>query len=233
MQKSAWLRLSNLNNSSFSRFAFILFRYLSIEKRDDVIIYGRKIKNGIGDDIYGLEVAKYIIDNPEFVKMAYETRNRILGVTGNILDQNTSNYNSELYVDKCVICGRGNNEVQLDTHHIKEQHLFDGNKLLGHVKKDNLDNLVVLCKHHHNEVHNGKLKINGYVHSSGGRYLDYEFIEKRVTSGKKYSEETVAKIRNKYFGKTYTKKYMLNCLEKEDGIKMSSTTLNKILKGIY
>ena len=197
-------KLFDLLDSDMEVKSKILFRYLSIEKRDDVIIYGRKIKNGIGDDIYGLEVAKYIIDNPEFVKMAYETRNKILGISGNILDQNTSNYNSELYVDKCVICGRGSNEVQLDTHHIKEQHLFDGNKLLGHVKKDNLDNLVVLCKYHHNEVHNGKLKINGYVHSSGGRYLDYEFIEKRVTSGKKYSEETVAKIRNKYFGKTYT-----------------------------
>ena len=38
------------------------------------------------------------------------------------LDNNHSNYNSDVIVDKCAICGRGSNEMQLDTHHIKEQH---------------------------------------------------------------------------------------------------------------
>ena len=204
-----------------------------MKKKDGVIIYGRKIKDGIGDDIYGLEIAKHIIDNPEFVKLAYETRNRILGVSGNILNNITSNYNRELYVDKCEICGKSNNEIQLDTHHIKEQHNFNDNKLLGHIKKDNLDNLVVLCKFHHNEVHHGKLIINGYIHTNEGRYLDYKFIEEKVKTNKKFSEEIIKNIQNKFIGKKYTKKYMLNILEIEDNIKLSIATLNKILNDKY
>jgi DNA mismatch repair protein MutS len=211
----------------------ILFKHLSIEKKDGIIIYGRKIKDGIGDDIYGLEIAKHIIDNPEFVKLAYETRNRILGVSGNILNNITSNYNKELYVDKCEICGKSNNEIQLDTHHIKEQHNFNDNKLLGHIKKDNLDNLVVLCKFHHNEVHHGKLIINGYIHTNEGRYLDYKFIEEKVKTNKKFSEEIIKNIKNKFISKKYTKKYMLNILEIEDNIKLSIATLNKILNDKY
>ena len=210
----------------------ILFKHLSISRRDDMIIYGRKIIDGIGEDIYGLEIAKYIIDDEDFIKLAYKTRNRILGITGNILDENKSNYNKDLYVDKCTVCGKGSNETQLDTHHIKEQHQFDENKLLGHIKKDNLDNLVVLCKYHHNDVHNGKLKINGYIHTNNGRYLDYEYLNKKNTN-KKYSIETVEMIVNKFKGKTYSKKYMLSCLKKDNNIKMSQTTLNKILKGTY
>ena len=225
-------KLYNLLDDNKEVKSNILFKHLSITRRDDMIIYGRKIIDGIGEDIYGLEIAKYIIDDEDFIKLAFETRNRILGVTGNILDDNKSNYNKDLYVDKCTVCGKGNNETQLDTHHIKEQHQFDENKLLGHIKKDNLDNLVVLCKYHHNEVHNGKLKINGYIHTNNGRYLDYEYLNKKNTN-KKYSIETVEIIINKFKGKTYSKKYMLSCLKKDNNIKMSQTTLNKILKGTY
>ena len=225
-------KLYNLLDDNKEVKSNILFKHLSITRRDDMIIYGRKIRDGIGEDIYGLEIAKYIIDDEDFIDLAYKTRNRILGVTGNILDDNKSNYNKDLYVDKCTVCGKGSNETQLDTHHIKEQHQFDENKLLGHIKKDNLDNLVVLCKYHHNEVHNGKLKINGYIHTNNGRYLDYEYLNKKNTN-KKYSIETVEMIVNKFKGKTYSKKYMLSCLKKDNNIKMSQTTLNKILKGTY
>ena len=39
-------------------------------------------------------------------------------------------------------------------------------------------------------------------------------------------------IQSKYGKQKYTKKYILDCLEK-DGLKMSKTTLTKILKGTY
>ena len=209
----------------------ILFKHLSIERKDDTIIYGRKLQDGIGGDIYGLEIAKHIIDNDEFIRIANESRNKILGLSNNILDNNHSNYNSDVIVDKCAICGRGSNEMQLDTHHIKEQHRFNENKLMGHIKKDNYDNLVVLCKYHHNEVHNGKLEINGYMHTNKGRILDYNF-KKTKTTNKKYNQEQIDMIQSKYGKQKYTKKYILDCLEK-DGLKMSKTTLTKILKGTY
>ena len=211
----------------------IMFKHLSIVRRDDKIIYGRKLQDGIGDDIYGLEIAKYIINDTEFIRIANESRNKILGVSNNILDNNKSNYNPDLIVDKCAICGKGENEIQLDTHHIKEQHKFDKNKLLGHIKKDSIDNLVVLCKFHHNEVHNGKLDIKGYIHTSNGRELDYSFRKEKKTYNKKYNEEQVGMIKEKYGNRKYKKRVILDFLEKDEGIKMSSGTLNKILNGTY
>ena len=211
----------------------IMFKHLSIERRDDTIIYGRKLEDGIGGDVYGLEIAKHIIDDPEFIKIANESRNKILGVSNNILDNNVSNYNPDLIVDKCAICGKGANEIQLDTHHIKEQHSFDKNKLMGHLKKDDIDNLVILCKFHHNEVHNGKLDVKGYKHTNKGRELDYEFRKEKRISNKKYNEDQIRMIKEKYGNGKYKKRVILDFLEKEEGIKMSNGTLNKILKGTY
>ena len=85
----------------------ILFKHLSIERKDDTIIYGRKLQDGIGGDIYGLEIAKHIIDNDEFIRIANESRNKILGLSNNILDNNHSNYNSDVIVDKCASMWKG------------------------------------------------------------------------------------------------------------------------------
>ena len=40
-----------------------------------------------------------------------------------LLDNKLSNYNKNLFMDKCAICNKGN-EVVLHTHHIKEQNEF-------------------------------------------------------------------------------------------------------------
>ena len=53
----------------------------------------------------------------------YEVRNILLNKSEhNILEPKKSNYNSKLYMNECSIC---QSKDQLDTHHIKEQHLFE------------------------------------------------------------------------------------------------------------
>ena len=89
------------------------------------------------------------------------------------------------------------NNKAVDTHHIKEQHLFNEENMLDHLPKNNLSNLVPLCEECHLNVHHGNLIIRGYQDTSAGRKLDFEFREKKLEKrgNKKYDEEQIAIIK--------------------------------------
>ena len=67
-----------------------------------------------------------------------------------------------MFVDKCQIC---NSRKNLDTHHIIFQCVEKNNKI---------GNLVVLCKEHHLQVHNGQLDIIGWKMTNKGKMLNYK-----------------------------------------------------------
>ena len=205
-------------------------KHLSIEYEDDKIIYGRKLKDGAGGLHYGIEIANFVIDDDDFIKDAKKIRNKLLEISDEILENKTSNYNNKLYVENCSICGK--KDKYLDTHHIKEQNEFDNyNKF-----KDKLSNLVVLCKTHHDEVHNGLLKINGYKESSDGcKILDYMYVEKKVNKKKKYDESQIKVIKNMYEEMKEHKnqiKVMIQELKKKD-INISGVYIKKIVNNEY
>ena len=130
--------------------------HLTVEydKEKDMLIYDRILKEGSGENVYGITVARFIIDDPEFIALAQEIKNELLDVPNNVLKQKSSKYNSDVYVDKCQLCGKqfmdDNDHVSyLDTHHIIEQNNCDDNdfvKIKGknHIKKNQKSNLVVL-----------------------------------------------------------------------------------------
>lgn len=154
------------------------------DKVKDELVFDRLLKPGPGSNIYGLTVAKYIIKDDKFMKLAQEIKNELLGVNNEIVSEKTSSYNSNLYVTCCQVCGKTNNDNEehtglLDTHHINFQ--SNCNELgfvIGktHLKKNELYNLAVLCKGCHWKVHHNQLKINGYKDTSNGRVLDYNYI---------------------------------------------------------
>ena len=144
--------------------------HFKIKVIDGTIIYDRNLESGSGSSLYGLEIAKSMNFNNDFIQLANEIRKEILNVNP-ILTSHRSNYNKDLYVDLCQICG----EKAVDTHHIKYQCNADENNFIDHVHKNHLSNLVCLCKKCHQNVHSSSptIKINGYVQSSNGIYLDY------------------------------------------------------------
>ena len=71
-------------------------------------------------------------------------------------------------MDKCAICS---DTKELDAHHIEYQNWADENGMIGKKHKNQKSNLVVLCKKHHNDVHNNKIKIEGYKKTSKGKEL--------------------------------------------------------------
>jgi DNA mismatch repair protein MutS len=146
------------------------------DPKTNQLIYDRKLEPGSGDNLYGIEVAKAMSLDSEFIKLSYQIRKEILDIDQNLLDSRRSRYNTKLYLDTCQVC---QNKAD-DTHHIKPQELADPDNYIGSTRKNAKSNLVPLCKNCHNQVHNPKdteqrLVVNGYVLTSDGIKLDYYY----------------------------------------------------------
>lgn len=220
-------RIKGLNN--------VGIYHLAVNTNDGKLIYERKLKPGPGDSIYGLEVAKHLINDKEFIDLAHKIREELLNVPEYILHPKNSKYNADIYIDKCEICAKTYKEEQLDVHHILFQSQCNQDDLIEHVKKNDKSNLVVLCKTHHVMVHNKDLEIYGYKETNEGMMLDYKYIDKKEYENKKrsrlkYTEDDI-KIMEGYRGKPIS--FTLNKLDKYHNIKISKTTLNKIFNNTY
>jgi DNA mismatch repair protein MutS len=204
---------------------------VSYDEKNDNIIYIRKLVDGIPPNkYYGLEFASYLIKNSDFIKCAFELRSKLLNKEHEIISNKTSNYNSDLYINKCIICGVDGSEYPLDCHHIKFQQFFNKYDF----NKNKLSNLVVLCKTHHNEVHHDNLIINGYSDTIKGKVLDYEVVnEKELNKRKKYGEKDILLINDLAKKFNNNNKNIINELKNNHEINISNKTLTSILKGDY
>jgi DNA mismatch repair protein MutS len=142
------------------------------------LIYDRKLRNGSGTGLYGLEVARFLDLDKGFMNDAFEIRNELLGKDTQVFAATHSNYNSDVYLYKCAICAYKpilNTDIPLETHHIHFQSCADS---LGNFKqfgfhKNVEHNLVCLCRNCHTQVHNNLIDIKGYISTSSGIVLDY------------------------------------------------------------
>ncbi len=149
--------------------------HLSVEydEESDKLIFNRVLQAGSGSSIYGLEFAKSLHMDSEFLENANAIRKRLANDYDELellVKKKKSKYNKELYVTKCIICGA----VAEDVHHISQKSLADEAGFIGHFHKDNKHNLVPLCKEHHHQIHDGKLHVNGFIMTSKGLELQFE-----------------------------------------------------------
>lgn len=150
--------------------------HLSVNIQDDIIFFERKLKKGPCSELYGLEVARAIGLNSQFMKKAFELRSEILKEKTRIVCTKKSRYNSKKLVDFCEICKYtpfSKTDLPLDVHHIHGQCNADENNFINHFHKNAKHNLVTLCKECHQNVHKELIEIKGYVQSSKGILLDY------------------------------------------------------------
>ena len=193
------------------------------------LIYDRKIEEGHGPAIYGLEVCKAMDLDKDFLDLAHKIRKNLLNINEEIVKDKTSHYNKDLYMGNCGICGKEAEE----THHIKEQHIADEDKMIGSIHKNNLSNLVPLCKSCHDSQTYGNLDIKGYKTTSMGKELDYEIkTDNKKKKKKKYTDEEVSLILG-YKDQSMSIKRVKQLLEEKEKIKISNVTLKKVWGGIY
>ena len=213
----------------------IKFMHLSIDYDIDneTIIYGRKLEEGPGSNLYGIEIAKFIIDDDCFINIAKKIRNTILSKNNDLLPDKKSNYNNKLYIDKCMVCGDNGLIYPLDTHHIIEQYTFNQNDF----NKDKLSNLIILCKKHHDSVHNGNLEINGFIDTCDGKKLNYNIHDNilKTSNKKKYNNEQIDIIKKMADDLKYNKQFTKVIISelKKINISISLKTINKIICGEY
>ena len=149
--------------------------HLSVEYDDvkDKLIFNRILQAGSGSSIYGLEFAKSLHMDDEFLTTANKIRKRLAKDFDELellVKKKTSKYNKNLYVTKCVLC----EEVAEDVHHINHKSLANDAGFIGHFHKNEKHNLIPLCKKHHKDIHETKIKIDGFVMTSSGLELVYK-----------------------------------------------------------
>ncbi len=149
--------------------------HLSVEydEKIDALIFDRKLQSGSGSSVYGLEFARSLHMDEEFLDMANQIRKRLANDFDELellVKKRTSKYNKDLYVTKCIICGG----IAEDVHHISHQAASDQSGFIGHYHQDNLNNLIPLCKDHHKAIHDGKVKVKGFIMTSKGLQLEYD-----------------------------------------------------------
>ncbi len=144
---------------------------VNYDEKTDSLIYDRKLKNGSGSSLYGLEFAKSLHLDREFLDEAYNIRKQLtndFSQTETLKKKKTSKYNKNLYVTKCALCDKPVDDV----HHITPQSLFEYDDI--HFQKNHKYNLIPLCKEHHKKVHEGKIVISGFIMTESGLKLHYE-----------------------------------------------------------
>ena len=166
-QLSTMKEITTLNN--------VVNLHLSVEydEKKDSLLFNRVLQAGSGSSIYGLEFAKSLHMDNEFLDIANKIRKRLANDFDELellVKKKRSKYNKDLYITKCVICGA----IAEDVHHISERSLADEDGFIGHFHQDNKHNLIPLCKEHHNQIHDGKIKVDGFIMTSNGLELQFE-----------------------------------------------------------
>jgi DNA mismatch repair protein MutS len=156
----------------------LIFLHLGIkyDESNDTLIYNRVLQLGMGDSLYGLEFAKSLHMDNAFLQMAQTIRENLNHGGSDIQKlrkQKSSKYNKNLYLSKCALC----EETVADVHHIAEQKNANEAGQIDHFHKNHKYNLIPLCKKHHNLVHEGNIRISGFVMTNEGLKLHYEIKE--------------------------------------------------------
>jgi DNA mismatch repair protein MutS len=205
--------------------------------QNDLLIYDRKLSEGSGPPVYGLEVCKAMHLDSEFLAIARKVQLSLMGESQTQLNLKQSNYNANVMMDKCEVC---KTRPAVETHHIKEQQTSDVHKMQGHHHQNVAHNLVPLCKECHAKVTYNQYCIEGYKQTSQGLQLMHHknpsgSESKDKSSRKKYSPQQVQVVET-YKDKLengWTQKKCILDLKHTHEIHISDTTFRKIITGNY
>jgi DNA mismatch repair protein MutS len=143
------------------------------------LIYDRRLEPGPGNPIYGLEVAKAMDLNPQFLELANDIRKELMEIDA-LVPIKKSKYNAQIYLNKCGIPDCPN--LAEVTHHIQFQSEADSTGFIdNHLQKNHRSNLVPLCQSCHDKLHDRQpghesYVIRGYQMTSEGSRLDFDRI---------------------------------------------------------
>jgi DNA mismatch repair protein MutS len=137
-------------------------------REQDCLVYDRVMRDGPGDNMYGLEVCKSLHLPTAFLDQAFVIRNKYFPEKEGTLGMKVSRYNAQKIRGMCERCGT---ELSTETHHLAEQANADSDGFIvgTAVHKNHAANLMALCEKCHLEIHRTVKKVvkkkttKGYV----------------------------------------------------------------------
>ena len=125
---------------------------VTYDKSKDALIYNRKLADGPGASMYGLEVCKAMHLPDAFLEFANAVRLRHRAPPSDIgiLSFEPSHFNAHKLKGVCERCSL---ELAQEVHHLLPQKDADAMNYIGHVPKNHVANLMALCTRCHDAVH--------------------------------------------------------------------------------
>ena len=151
------------------------------DKARDTLVYDRKLQDGAGESMYGLEVCKSLHLPDDFLENANMIRVKYRGVstktpTASILDDSVpSRYNAAKLRRLCELCEKVRGT---EIHHLQHQDSADADNFIGHIHKNHPANLASICEDCHREIHTTGME---HVKVKTGKGL--RIVAKRSTGG--------------------------------------------------
>ena len=128
----------------------------------DLLIYNRKLKEGPGNSMYGLEVCKSLSLPQDFLDLAYEIRNE------DKKKYKKTRYNAKKIKGKCEIC----NKEAKDIHHLQFQEDANEEGFIQHIHKNHPANLMSICKECHDHITKNRIRYRRTKTSDGIKFVE-------------------------------------------------------------
>lgn len=132
------------------------------DKENDCLVYNRKLMDGPGTNMYGLEVCKSLNLPASFLDSAHNIRAKYHPETNSLLEHKSSHFNAKHITGG--ICENCKVNQAVDVHHLLYQKDADIDGVIKKkgftLRKNSKANLANLCQKCHDEIHlnNKKLK---------------------------------------------------------------------------
>ena len=125
----------------------VLLKHLKVQfnRETNALVYDRKLADGAGESIYGLEVCKSLDMPDSFLTRAYEIRNKDC-----VLNLNVSKYNRSKIKGICEFCKQ---KIGSEIHHLRYQKDANENDYIEHFHKNHSANLASICESCHDKIH--------------------------------------------------------------------------------
>ena len=122
------------------------------DRKKNTLVYDRKLKEGPGESMYGLEVCKSLDLPDDFIERAYEIRNKYCKTGGKTpLEAKKSKYNAKKLRGQCEIC---NLNKGTEIHHLQYQKTSDIKGIINkEFHKNKKANLINICEYCHLKIH--------------------------------------------------------------------------------
>ena len=117
-----------------------------------ILYYTRKLEEGSGAEMYGLEVCKSFHFEESFLEKAHSLRRKYDKSAKSKLKSKKSKYNAKKLKGECEFC----KEEGVDIHHLEPQEKAGINNYIKSFHKNHPANLTNICKKCHNKYTKNK-----------------------------------------------------------------------------